>query len=520
MTQNELDDIIECLKTRTIGFMETTCDFRRQTDPDSLRREEGGIALYNIINVLDGYDITQLILSDEDIMYNYELAITILEKCPKIVCDPKTYGSGIINSTIRGILYNWFAVKKQDVSLVIKLGYQYNWYAASDARGILASGWHIFTAAEVIALYTPLGDYWAGGGPLKETGTIYWNNPNTGATNTSKFNARGGGLRLATAGNFVYFKESSYFMIDDPDSFSWSWILTYDSEGVSFGGSAKDGSYIRAIKDSTILSEGEEGTYTGNDGKVYKTICIGGVEYMSENLAETKYRNGDNIPEVTNNATWAGLVTGARCSYNNDETNAFTGSAVSRDLAPVGYHLPTLAEMNNLRITIGGDNAGSKLKEIGIEHWLYPNLGATDIYGLKLVGSGIRSSIDGLFSQIKEIGSLWTSNEESPTSATHWYVRYNTVLFSPAQFHYEGRSKNDGLAVRFIKDDSIWTEGDTVTDYDNNNYILIKIGNLVIMAENFRCIHYNNGDLIPELLDNTDWINATDGAMCWYNNSK
>jgi hypothetical protein len=37
---------------------------------------------------------------------------------------------------------------------------------------------------------------------------------------------------------------------------------------------------------------------------------------------ETKYRDGSLIPEVTDNATWYGLTTGARCSYNNVEANA------------------------------------------------------------------------------------------------------------------------------------------------------------------------------------------------------
>jgi uncharacterized protein (TIGR02145 family) len=79
---------------------------------------------------------------------------------------------------------------------------------------------------------------------------------------------------------------------------------------------------VRLVKDTTTLSDGETGTYTGNDGKVYRTICIGTQEWLADNLAETKYRNNDSIPEVTDNTAWAGLSTGARCSYDNDPSNA------------------------------------------------------------------------------------------------------------------------------------------------------------------------------------------------------
>ena len=84
------------------------------------------------------------------------------------------------------------------------------------------------------------------------------------------------------------------------------------------------GMSIRLIKDSTTLTHGQKGSYTGNDGKIYRTICIGTQEWLADNLCETLYRDGSPIPEVTDAATWAALTTGARCSYDNDESNAFT----------------------------------------------------------------------------------------------------------------------------------------------------------------------------------------------------
>jgi len=75
--------------------------------------------------------------------------------------------------------------------------------------------------------------------------------------------------------------------------------------------------------DSTTLTDGQTGTYTGNDGKIYPTVCIGTQEWVACNIAETKYRDGSNIPEVTDNATWAALTTGALCAYENNWDNAY-----------------------------------------------------------------------------------------------------------------------------------------------------------------------------------------------------
>jgi hypothetical protein len=87
MTQAELDDLVLCIVTKGIDYAETTCDFRRQSDPDSYRREMECMMLRNIIYSLKDYDIESGILSESDIGYQLELATLILEKCPNIGCS-------------------------------------------------------------------------------------------------------------------------------------------------------------------------------------------------------------------------------------------------------------------------------------------------------------------------------------------------------------------------------------------------------------------------------------------------
>lgn len=204
----------------------------------------------------------------------------------------------------------------------ISYGYLYNFFAVYDSKNIANTGWHIPSLAEWGTLSTYLGGVSVAGAALKESGIIYWTSDN--GLNTSCFYARGTGER-ANSGIFkglkIYcsFWSSDYFDLTQAKA-----VYIYngnDEFDLTYYPYTIRGCGVRLIKDSTTLLNGETSTYTGNDGKIYRTICIGTQEWLSENLAETKYRNGDSIPEVTNNTTWVGLTTGARCVYDNDENN-------------------------------------------------------------------------------------------------------------------------------------------------------------------------------------------------------
>jgi len=202
-------------------------------------------------------------------------------------------------------------------------GLLYNWYAATDARNICAAGWHVPTYAEFQTLITYLGGDAIAGGPLKETGLVHWDTPNTDATNSSGFTGVGGGYR--SNGNFLDIMQIGFMWQNEEFDVDYAYATELN---YSFAGIVADLTYlkstgysVRPVKDSTILTHGQTGTYTGNDGKVYRTICIGTQEWLADNLAETKYRDGSDIPEVTSGIAWAALTSGALCAYNNDWSN-------------------------------------------------------------------------------------------------------------------------------------------------------------------------------------------------------
>ncbi|OFX86040.1 MAG: hypothetical protein A2W99_16455 [Bacteroidetes bacterium GWF2_33_16] len=71
-------------------------------------------------------------------------------------------------------------------------GRLYTWLAAVQVTPI---GWHLPSKDEWDELIRIAGGTSIAGGKLKETGTVLWNSPNTGATNFVGFTAVGGGFR-------------------------------------------------------------------------------------------------------------------------------------------------------------------------------------------------------------------------------------------------------------------------------------------------------------------------------------
>jgi uncharacterized protein (TIGR02145 family) len=63
-------------------------------------------------------------------------------------------------------------------------------------------------------------------------------------------------------------------------------------------------------------------------------------------------------------------------------------------------------------------------------------------------------------------------------------------------------------------------ETGSVMDVDSTTYMTVKIGDQWWMAENLKVIHYRNGDLIPNVRDNSAWNNMIYGAYCYPNNNE
>ncbi|MBK6833958.1 MAG: fibrobacter succinogenes major paralogous domain-containing protein [Bacteroidetes bacterium] len=198
------------------------------------------------------------------------------------------------------------------------------------------------------------------------------------------------------------------------------------------------------------------GSFTDAEGNTYATIQIGSQVWMAENLKVTKYRNGDPIANVTDDIQWSNLTTGAYSNYNNNTNNGATYGKLynwfavsdSRNICPVGWHIPDKTEWTTLLTNIGGyPTGGGKMKSTGLLFWQSPNLDATNESGFSALPGGTRTEL-GVSLDIGKRGYWWSTSEGlTPPWAYTMYLFYNAGNASAPSLY-----KKCGLSVRCVKD--------------------------------------------------------------------
>jgi len=218
---------------------------------------------------------------------------------------------------------------------------------------------------------------------------------------------------------------------------------------------------------------------TDIDGNNYTTVTIGTQIWMVENLRTTHYRNGDAIANITNNATWKGLSTGAMCDYNNDATNGtkyghlynFYAVADSRNIAPVGWHVATDAEWttltNYVSTHLGTNLSVAKALAANTDWTAYSvpeaigcNLTLNNSTGFSALPCGYRNGDGGTFLGVNTNGSWWSSTQDNSTFNGITVAKYRSmfttysyvnVIYNIDDMYYD-YCRRKGLSVRCIKD--------------------------------------------------------------------
>ena len=198
---------------------------------------------------------------------------------------------------------------------------------------------------------------------------------------------------------------------------------------------------------------------TDIDGNVYKTVQIGRQVWMAENLRTTRYRNGDAIPYARTDDAWTTESVGMRCAYEHDDSLAdrygqlynFYAVQDERGLCPLGWHVPSDEEWNELEGALGLSSVDAKRPggrgihgaAMKSEAW-----DGTNSSGFSALPGGARSSFDGYFSGGGYYGYWWSSSANGTSDAWNRYL--NSDVDDVGRYCYDRRG---GFSVRCVRDE-------------------------------------------------------------------
>ena len=203
------------------------------------------------------------------------------------------------------------------------------------------------------------------------------------------------------------------------------------------------------------------------DGYDYDLVEIGDQCWFAENLRTTVYADGiQAIDEATDPSTWSGMGqgpvgTGARCSYDNDQTNGasfgylYNWYAIEAgNVCPTGWHVPTDDQWIQLEMNLGmteeqanvngqwrGTDQGEQMKTTS--GWASGN--GNDLSGFAGNPGGYRNP-DGVFVGITHIGFWWSSSQEFVDA------QYRALTGDKSEVLRAYYYKNHGLSVRCLRD--------------------------------------------------------------------
>lgn len=195
-------------------------------------------------------------------------------------------------------------------------------------------------------------------------------------------------------------------------------------------------------------------TVTDIDGNVYKTVKIGNQIWMAENLRVSTFRNGDLIPNVTDNNEWSKLDSSACCNYDNNRLLSilYNWKAVDdkRGLAPEGWHIPSEQEWFILtqNLEIQDLIYSSQNKSIfGKRFKDYKN-------GFSELASECRDKFGKFYNISSYEGAWWNTSGKEASNAWLQMSRFKTSLpdFDDLTGIWESYQRANAFCVRCVKD--------------------------------------------------------------------
>ena len=233
-----------------------------------------------------------------------------------------------------------------------------------------------------------------------------------------------------------------------------------------------DASSIRCLKDTprqkkhVVKSRVKDALVDSRDGQAYRTVKIGSKTWMAENLNYKKE--------------------GSFCYRNDEDYCSHYGRLYKRGAAsgacPVGWHMPSIKEWEELFVTIGNRQVAAKALRSPMG-WRN-SVAGTDEFGFSALPAGYGKA-DG-WVENAGLGAYWWSSTREKYNSD----RNETVALKNDTLEWDYMSDENRLSIRCVKDDTLEVVRKVVKakplkdSRDGHTYKTVQIGSLVWMAEN------------------------------------
>jgi uncharacterized protein (TIGR02145 family) len=191
------------------------------------------------------------------------------------------------------------------------------------------------------------------------------------------------------------------------------------------------------------------------DGNRYGVVRIGNLCWTKENLRAAHYRDGTEVPNLTDSAAFFNDTAGAWVNVDhNPDTEAEYGKlynwyavANAAGVCPFGWHYPLLSEWQVLVAAAGGELSSAALRSATA--WPGASVPSTDTAGFSAVPGGayVGDASSMMFVAVGTQAHLWTGRQVDAGQAT------SIGLYNDDERIYQTPNiKSLGLACRCVKD--------------------------------------------------------------------
>ncbi len=201
---------------------------------------------------------------------------------------------------------------------------------------------------------------------------------------------------------------------------------------------------VAAVNDST-----EVDTLIDIDGNIYQTMTFGTQTWTIQNLKTTHYRDGSSIPNVPVAADWLAQwnTEGDGSVWYNNTPNNLDGLLYNayayqnvKNIAPVGWHVPTQEEWDVLSNFVGGNSKSGAI--------LRQQRCTNDLFGFSGRTSGVRLANGEAQFLYRGIAGYFATTSQAPNNRVYTrIISDGSPVLTPTDVY-----KNLGISVRLVKD--------------------------------------------------------------------